>query len=128
MLSDQFNEVTPVLAVSNMRKSLDYYKNLGFTIVWTWPNEEECGQAGLKIDRKYSRDQIQLSLRKDIKVSGWIFINVSGIDELYNDYKSKKIEFVQEIGDFPWGYREFWIEDPDKNQLRFTMELRHHKS
>jgi len=125
MISDHFNELTAVLAVSDMEKSLEFYQNLDFSVVWTWPDEETCDQAGIKIDKNYHRDQFQLTLSDNPQNTGWLFINVSDIDSLYQTYKDRNIKFVQEIDNFPWGYREFWIDDPDGNQLRFTMELEH---
>jgi len=129
----KFNELTPVLAVSSMSDSLGFYVDkLGFQVAWTWPTDENTDQAGVRIDHDYHRDQFQLALIDDNPTSlsspGWLFVNVSNIDELYLHYKSLGLAFAQEIDNFPWGYREFWINDHDGNQLRFTCELQHSTS
>jgi catechol 2,3-dioxygenase-like lactoylglutathione lyase family enzyme len=118
------NELHAVLAVSDMQKAIAFYRDkLSFTIAWTYPDIESADQVGFKISSSAHRDQFQITLAEVVSPSGWLFVNVTGIEDIYKHYLENGVEMDQELDDFPWGYREFWVRDPDGNQIRFTQEI-----
>ncbi|HEX6845472.1 MAG TPA: VOC family protein [Chitinophagaceae bacterium] len=111
-----------VLAVNNLAKSADFYKNkLGFKTVW-----EEGGWHFL------IRDEIKIMLGEcpdDTSASEinnhsyFAYIEVYRIDELYEEYRSKKVEVLSTIENKPWGQREFSIRTVDGHRITFGEEI-----
>ena len=52
----------------------------------------------------------------------FMVIHVTGIDELYKQYKSKDIPFKQDIVNQDWGHRSFSIIDPTGVVLLFIQD------
>jgi predicted enzyme related to lactoylglutathione lyase len=50
-----------------------------------------------------------------------ITFSIEGIESLYEDIKSKRLEIIQALRDMPYG-REFYISDPDGYILAFLEE------
>jgi uncharacterized glyoxalase superfamily protein PhnB len=56
--------------------------------------------------------------------SYFAYVNCEGIDELFNEYKERGVEFVQTIADKPWGLREFGIVTPEGHRIMFGQEIK----
>ena len=50
------------------------------------------------------------------------YFQVSGIVDLFQDYKDKGIEVTSELETKPWGMREFAIRTPDGHRFMFGQE------
>ena len=110
-----------VLAVNNLAKSADFYKNkLGFRTLW-----EEGGWQFL------IRDNIKIMLGEcpDDKPASEInshsyfaYLEVNNIDELYKEYQSREVEVLSSIENKPWGQREFSIRTFDGHRITFGEE------
>ena len=111
-----------VLAVNNLTKSADFYKNkLGFATLW-----EEGGWHFL------IRDNIKIMLGEcpDDKPASEInshsyfaYLEVDNIDELYKEYQSREVEVLSSIENKPWGQREFSIRTIDGHRITFGEEV-----
>ena len=111
-----------VLAVNNLAKSADFYKNkLRFTTLW-----EEGGWHFL------IRDNIKIMLGEcpDDKPASEInshsyfaYLEVNNIDELYKEYQSREVEVLSSIENKPWGQREFSIRTIDGHRITFGEEV-----
>ena len=69
---------------------------------------------------------IQLSQADNIPVknSGWLYFRVDGdIDQLYQQMKSRGAKIENELGDRPWGMREFDVLDNNGHRLRFAYPI-----
>ncbi|MEB2774329.1 VOC family protein [Algoriphagus sp. D3-2-R+10] len=107
-----------VLAVKNLRASSDYYKGeLGFKTLW-----DEGGWHFLV------RDNIKIMLGEcpDEKSANEIgnhsyfgYFEVEYIDDLYSEYKTRKVEFLGDIENKPWRQREFAIRTIDGHRITF---------
>jgi len=109
----RFECVTPILNVSNIKQSLEYYtKKLGFDISFEWG--EPTGFAGL------NRDGVELFLCEGAQggAQTWLSIFVDDVDRLHEQYKANGAIIVQPPTNFPWGVREMNVEDPDGHRLR----------
>lgn len=115
--SNSFECITPILNVSDMGKSLDYYVNvLGFSIAWQWG--EPTGFAGVK------RESVEIFMCEGAQGGGscWMSIFVEDVDALHSDYQKSGANIVQPPTNFPWGVREMNIEDPDGHRFRIGSE------
>ena len=119
--------IIPSMRCQDMRRSLDFYTNvLDFKHQGTWP---ETGSPSFSI---LSREGAELHLSShsgDGTFGNVASILVHHIDQLFQRYvarglnaKTKKDSPVhQGPTDQTWGTREFYVDDPDGNTLRFIQ-------
>ena len=80
---------------------------LGLIEILKHPNEEEHKVQGLD----YRPPQ-----------GAFMVIQVQNIDDRFNNYKAKGVEFKQEIVDQDWGHRSFSVRDPNGLVLLFIHD------
>ena len=51
------------------------------------------------------------------------YINIEDADGLYAEYAARGVEFTRELGNMPWGSREFVVKDCDGRLLAFGANL-----
>ncbi|MBM82100.1 MAG: hypothetical protein CMJ78_16135 [Planctomycetaceae bacterium] len=110
----------PVLFVSDYKAGLRYYcEVLGFQIVFEDGTDEEISYACIE------RGGLQLHLSKrwceDQRHVGNLSIRAAceEVDPLYEELRSNGVKIRREPKDEEWGSREFQIEDPDGNWIKF---------
>lgn len=110
-----------IFHVSNIEESLDFYtKIIGFDIDFTFA--EPIVYAGLK----FGNECLHLSSQypyNDNKGHGSIYIVFESVDELYEKFVKKELEFLAHIEDREYGMRDFAIKDLDGNQIGFGAPL-----
>lgn len=129
-----FSKNLPELSVTNLEKSLEFYKTAGFKIEYERPENKFAF---------ISLDEIQFMLQELRENEKWELapltfpfgnginfqLDIKNVDNIYNNLKNKyKLAF--EIED-NWyrqdnkllGCREFLIQDPDGYLLRFSEDL-----
>lgn len=109
-----FGGVTPVFRVEDVEKSIDYYVNrLGFTVDFRDPSSFAC----------VSRGKVAIFLAEgDQGLPGsWVWIGVSDVDRLFEEYRAKGATIRQDPTNFAWAC-EMQIADPDGHVLRFGSE------
>ena len=90
--------------------------------------EEDMPVGGVR------RDDLVLRVRKgtsyadaisrlDLKDRPSIRILVDQIDGLYQDHKRRGATIAEEIGDRPWGDREYTVEEINGHLLTFTEDI-----
>lgn len=105
-----FHAASPILPVSDLAKSLDYYvKVLGFTLDW----QDDTGSASV------TRDGCSLMLcQGDQGHPGtWVWVGVADVDALHESLKAHGAIVRHPPSDYPWA-REMQIADLDGNVLR----------
>lgn len=117
--------VVPLIQVTSLSASLDYYRDvLGFGLDFVWPNEENPKWAGI------SRDQVHFILTIDLgtsssqfiaeKGNGVVFyIVVDNIEAIYDELDAKGAIIVQDIVEFG-GRRQFSVGDSNGYIISFT--------
>jgi len=111
-----------VLAVKELKKSADYYeKQLGFTTLWSGDGWHFLGRDRFVVMLGECRDEPSAFETGDH--SYFAYIDVENIDVLYHEYSSKEVEILSEIGDKPWGQREFSIRTMDGHRIMFGAEV-----
>jgi uncharacterized glyoxalase superfamily protein PhnB len=111
-----------VLAVRNLKRSTDYYRDV----------------LSLRLDFEapgwsfMSRDSFQVMLGECVDAmapselgdhSYYAYVNVRGIDALYDELKKKGAETMSEPTDKPWGLREFGVRTIDGHRIMFGQDI-----
>jgi uncharacterized glyoxalase superfamily protein PhnB len=111
-MSKKFTGATPILRVSNLDASLEYYtKKLGFTEQWRWPYFASVG-----------RDEVSVFLCQGGQghPGTWISVFMKDAVALYEEYKKSGANIVEPPMNFPWGHCEFLVKDLDGHIFRMS--------
>lgn len=119
--------IIPTVKCSDIRRSVDFYTGvLDFELRPEWSELTDPGFAWLTRDGHV----LNLSSHRGDGVFGQaIVVEVKGIDALFETFLSRGLKTpgspdspVHEGPlDQSWGTREFYVNDPDGNTLRFTQ-------
>jgi uncharacterized glyoxalase superfamily protein PhnB len=118
--SAKLSAAAPVFVVQDVRRSLEHYRNVfGFRTEFT--HGEPASYAGLE------RDGVILHLQaaRDSKLNAGqsaIYVFVTDVDALHRELKSRGARIVNGPKDYPYGMRDFDVQDLDGNSLCFGME------
>jgi len=113
-----FGSVTPVLRVSNVRASIEYYTGaLGFEVVFLFPNAEQANFASV------SRGDCGLFLSEGDQghPGAWVWIDGVDVDAVYEEYKASGAKIRNPPTNYSWA-REIQVEDLDGNVLRIGSD------
>ncbi|MEZ4590843.1 MAG: GNAT family N-acetyltransferase [Chloroflexota bacterium] len=123
----EFYRTEPVLLVHDVAETAAFYRDkLGFQIDFLYGDPPV--HAGIsRGDWTTSGAIIQLTQvppERDIVPSAYLYIFVGrAIDDLYEAYKAQGITVRDEPTSYPWGLREFAIEDNNGHILRFGTHV-----
>jgi len=111
--TSQLIELIPSYRVGDLKKAADFYtQKLGFQVVLV------SGTTYASV----ARDVIQIGLAVDTskaRPKGFSYVQVSGVDALYQEFKGKGVKMLKDIKTQPSKMREFSVEDPYGNVLMF---------
>src|SRR6516162_4409055 len=118
-----FKRIVPVLKVSDMKKSVEFYAGvLGFTVAWRAANDgggENCMlQAGATALLLSTGSQ----LGDKPQFTGTPYFHMSGVQEFFEQVKNQA-EVVWSMEEMNYGQREFGIRDSDGYTLAFPEAL-----
>lgn len=109
-----------LFTVKDVLQSVAHYRDvLGFRTEFVYG--EPTYYAGVE------RDGVVIHLQavertKRLPGHGAVNVFVTDVDALYQELKSRGAKVLNEPKDYPYGMRDFDINDPDGNQLCFGME------
>jgi uncharacterized glyoxalase superfamily protein PhnB len=112
--------VFPVFAVNNLGVALEYYRDkLGFTIAWTWG--EPASRAGVALDDI----EIQIEDAGHGAPSGpsVVYCHMTRVEDYYKACRARGADIVMDLGNRPWGMRDFRVRDPSGNRIGFASPL-----
>ena len=131
----EFNKNIPELSVTNLEKSLKFYKTAGFKIEYDRPENKF---AFISLDEiQFMLQEISDTDKCDVAPLSYPFGNginfqleVENLDEIYNNLKNSNYKITFDIEE-NWyrqdnkllGNKEFLIQDPDGYLLRFSEDL-----
>jgi uncharacterized glyoxalase superfamily protein PhnB len=111
-MSNQFEKSIPILPVYDVEETANFYKEkFGFEIeiLWNNPHYAVVRREGASVEFGEGRP--------DHVGSGVCYIVVENADDIYNEYKKRGIEFVDELRDRDYGNRDFRLRDNNGNML-----------
>ena len=111
-MKEQFLGYIPILPVKSVIETARFFEEkLGFTIKILWENPSYCvvrrGNAVVEFGER----------RKEYAGSGVCILQVANADELYEEWKSKDIEFFGDFAERDYGSKDFRIRDNNGNML-----------
>lgn len=128
--------ITPILNVSGMKESLEWFGKLGWKTCWTWPEGEaatfaavgsgQCeiflclnGQGG---KGKGSNTRTGGGPGEDDTVDKgvWLSVWVMNVDEVQARCVRQGLDVTHPPTDEPWGVREMHVRHPDGHVLRIS--------
>lgn len=119
--------IIPMIKCMDMKESISFYIDvLDFELVGTWP---ESGSPSFSILQREGAE-LHLSTHGGDGVFGTVFsIIVNDMNKLYTKYlergldtsNKKESPVHQKPTDQTWGTREFYIDDPNGNTIRFIQ-------
>jgi catechol 2,3-dioxygenase-like lactoylglutathione lyase family enzyme len=118
-----FKRIVPVLKVSDMQKSVDFYTGvLGFSVIWRAENDgggENCMLQAGAADLLLSTGS---HLGDTPQFTGTLYFNMVGVQEFFERVKSQ-VEIVWPLETMDYGQREFGIRDCNGYTLVFAESL-----
>jgi len=117
----RLHDVQPVLRVRDVPGSLAWYRDvLDFEVGWTWGDPPERGGV--------VRDGVELQLvGPDAPFgpegSSVVYVRVSGVDDYFAGCRERGAPLEIELGDRPFGMRDFRVADPSGNLLGFGERI-----
>ncbi len=130
------NAMTPILNVSDLNQTFEWFKQLGWIKKWDWGDPPSFGSVGsgeceifLCKDGQGGRgkgDNTQTfgpdgDEGKDQGV--WISIWVDSVDEVYETARNAGIEVVFNPENMPWGVRECHLRHLDGHVFRVSQPI-----
>jgi len=125
------NKLSPVLMVDDVKKSIEFYKNvLGFAVTMVFPDESNPGFAGLANGQVEIMLQQRASLEEEYPIfSGkalggtfTLFIETASISSLYDACKSSNSKIVKDMHKTFYGTDEFAVADNDGYVVVFSQK------
>ena len=131
----EWNKNVPELSVTNLEKSLNFYKTACFKIGYESPENKFAFISLGKI--QFMLQELSGDGKWDVAPLTYPFGNginfqleVSNLDEIYKNFKSNNYKIAFDLeenwyrqGDKLLGNKEFLIQDPDGYLLRFSEDL-----
>jgi uncharacterized glyoxalase superfamily protein PhnB len=112
-----------VLAVKDLIKSASFYQDqLGFTSMWAEAGWHQLYREKFIVMLGECPDD--RSAFETLNHSYYAYIDVSNIDDLYAEYRSKDIEILSNLENKPWGQREFSIRTIDGHRIMFGEAIK----
>lgn len=112
-----------VLAVNDLDAAeLFFVEKLGFTL-----NSRIGGWSFLALDSFYlmvGHCEGEVLAKDTNNHSYFAYVNCEGIDELFNVYKDRGVQFTQTVADKPWGLREFGVVTPEGHRVMFGQDIK----
>lgn len=129
----QVKALTPILNVSDMDQSFEWFGKLGWTKVWEWGEPVAFGgicsgdcQIFLCHDAQGGRGRGSSPTTfgpsgDSISDKGvWMTLWVDDVDKVYRDCLSEHLEITWSPTDMPWNVREMHLRHPDGHVFRVS--------
>ena len=119
-------QIVPVFFTLDMTATLKWYgEKLGFEVLGAWQDPPvyaivardgraihfRCAAAPIPNPDKYDDELLDA------------YVSVANADGLYAEFAAKGVTFTRELGETPWGTREFVIKDCEGRLLAFGADL-----
>ena len=111
-MGNNFLDTTVILPAKRVMETAAFYRDkLGFEVNFIWENPMYGSVRRGDVVIEFGEG------RKAFAGSGVCFIRVENADVIYDEFRSKGIEFVDDLNDRDYGCRDFRIKDNNGNTL-----------
>lgn len=112
-----------IFLVTDLDQTIKFYKALGFEFRKQNPGISAHAYLNWFWIEFLMKDRVVTeALKEDVdkKAAGqYMHVNVEDVDDYYQDLLAQGLNPVSKPEDFPWGHREFVLQDPDGHKLVF---------
>lgn len=132
----KFTAITPILNVSDMQQSFEWFEKLGWTKGWEWGEPVSFGgvcsgdcEIFLCHNAQGGRGRGSGTTtfgKEGSEVSDkgvWMSLWVDDVDEIYRRCLSQHLEITWSPTDMPWNVREMHVRHPDGHVLRIGRSI-----
>jgi catechol 2,3-dioxygenase-like lactoylglutathione lyase family enzyme len=115
--------MSPQLVVKDLERSIEFYKSkLGFDVDFRYEDfyagiSKDGYSIHLKEGKPHNDERRNREENEDLD----IVFSVDNIHDLYDEYSTNSVEFIQRLRVMPYG-KEFYITDPDGYIIAFLQE------
>ena len=123
----KITHLTPVLNVSDVPASLDWFEALGWERGFAWDDEGGMRSSKPTFASIQAGDDAEIFLCLDGQGSrpvwmSWFLSSIDELDETHARARELGYEISQEPTDESWGMREFHLRHPDGHVFRISAE------
>jgi len=123
-----YKSVQPILSVDDLESVARFYSDaLGFQRSWEWGDPvnrigmQAPGSPGSDGERSGGEGAFEIHLIEDSTIgpsgTSSLYLQVSGIEEVYRRCRDAGVEIYLELGDREWGVKDFRVADPAGNRI-----------
>jgi catechol 2,3-dioxygenase-like lactoylglutathione lyase family enzyme len=107
----------PIFSVRDLDEAIAYYtERLGFALAWSW------GSPPVRVGVRLGAVEFQLVCDPTLPEGGQstVYCHMRCLDLYYAACRERGAQIALELGDRPWGARDFRVLDPSGNRLGFA--------
>ena len=120
----QARDLVPILNVSNLAESFEWFAHLGWAKKWSWGNPGAEPTFGAIESGAFS---IFLSENAQGAHGGtWLQIWVDDVDQVYAACQRHGLDVIRPPQNEPWHVREMHVQHPDGHVLRISQGIHDH--
>ena len=111
-MAGRYRDSFPILQVSELRRSLGFYRDLlGFELTYAFPSEDDPQFVSLALDGGKLGLGSSPGPVQSASTSIWLYTD--DVDDAVADLRGAGVQVVAEPVDQPWGERVASVADPD---------------
>ncbi|HET6296346.1 MAG TPA: VOC family protein [Kribbella sp.] len=119
----------PVLYVSSVRRAVEFYALLGYKSVYQFPLEGDPHYVGLErgdsslgiADTSWPEAQLGITVGTAPRFE--LFVYVDDVGAEVETFRAAGYEVLQEPANMPWGERQAYVLDPDRNPVALATPI-----
>ena len=121
--NSRIKKMSPQFLVTDLDRSIEFYtKKLGFDIDFRYEDfYSGVIKDGHSIHLKSGKPSLEERQNRRDNEDLDIIFSVQDIEDLYEEYSARSVEFAQPLRDMAYG-KEFYVADPDGYILGFLDE------
>jgi catechol 2,3-dioxygenase-like lactoylglutathione lyase family enzyme len=120
----ELKSVVPILFVRNVTANAAFFREkLGFEIDFLYgepPFYGSVSRGGVRLHLRFVKQPNFAELAQREVSLILASIEVSALQELFEEFKARGVEFAQTPTKHPWGGTDFHVRDPDGNTFSFV--------
>ena len=125
-LGGMIRRIAPQFFSTDIPRTLAYYEEkLGFACQGTWLDPPEYAIVARDGQAIHFRNAEPPMANPDKYADELLdaYLSVDDVNALHVEYAGKGVEFTRQLGDMPWGAREFVVRDCDGRLLAFGANV-----